>query len=763
MFNKTDTAQTDDTNSKASIKASSSTNDKKRKNFRQPHIKKNDTYSGSNVIKYLQRLKLSTKAVIFAIAIGTLPVVGIGMISYSFGSKSIHKQIIKTQENQVISLGEIINRFLLARYGDIQILSNLPFLTNAEISKITSIADKKAVLNSFIAAYQGYDHLAVFDLNGQIIIQSKGGTSSQERNLKYFQEVLQKNAPVISEPETLKNNAVVIYIAAPIKDVATGKTIAVVRTRISMQLLIETIKNYVDHNDDYYLVDSQGKFFLSLQQDLLGQAATVIYPGLAKLMDREKVDILTGVQTIYQVPQLVSYAPLRKLAGLPNLNWQLILATDAAIALQPQRQFLKNIVNLTTLIALLMTLVAAWLAKSITKQNSPDDEIKISLGNQKDEELLTGVKEGNIQVAGLETVAENKLSIAFPERAIQDSRETKNGQEWQQKEPLQLQLLQLIKQVENAAKGDLTVQAEVKDGEIGNIANVFNSILASLRDIVNNIKQNTHQINRDIGSNQDAINCLTETAITQVEEINRTLAKVEQMTKSMQALVDDAQEITAMANNANYIANKSGKALDLTVENILFLQETVGETAKKVQHLGESSQQISRVVSLINQIAVQTNLLAINAGIEAARAGEEGQGFAVVAEEVGELAARSAAATQEIEQIVEKIKRDTTEVVKAMEVGTNQVIESTQIAADAQHSLSEIVDISQQINDFINSISTASISQVETSQAINQLMKNIVSISEHTGDSSRQISASLQKIAEISQQLENQVNTFKIN
>jgi twitching motility protein PilJ len=203
--------------------------------------------------------------------------------------------------------------------------------------------------------------------------------------------------------------------------------------------------------------------------------------------------------------------------------------------------------------------------------------------------------------------------------------------------------------------------------------------------------------------------------------------------------------------------------MDLSVENILSLQETVGETAKKVRHLGESSQQISRVVSLINQIAMQTNLLAINAGIEAARAGEEGQGFAVVAEEVGELATRSAAATQEIEQIVEKIKRDTTEVVKAMEVGTNQVIESTQIAADAKQSLSEIVDISQQIDTFVKSLSTASVSQLETSQVVSQLMKNIADISEKNSDYSQQISASLQKTAEIFQHLENKVETFKVN
>ncbi|MBD2296244.1 methyl-accepting chemotaxis protein [Anabaena sphaerica FACHB-251] len=741
MINKTDTAHTGDANNKASIKASAPITDKKVEIIGQPHIKTSDNYPGNNVIRYLRQLKLSTKAIIFSIAIGTLPVLGIGMIAYNLGSKSISKQIISTQEKEVISLGEIINRFMLARYGDIQILSSLPFLSNPELSKSTSIAEKQAVLNRFITAYQGYDHVAVFNLNGKVIIQSKGGTISQEQNLKYFQEVLRTNAPVISQPEILKNNAVVIYIAAPIKDVATGKTTAVVRTRVSIQLLIESIKNYVDNNDDYYLVDTDGKFFLSLQKDLLGQEATVIYPGLANLLNRENLDTFTGVETIYQAPQLVSYAPLKKLEGLPKLNWQLILAKDGAIALDPQRQFLKLIAHITAIMALLMTLLAAWLAKSITKQNFSAYASLETLGNQKEDVLPVGVKEQDIQVA----------------------KESISEQEYQPKNTLHLQLLQLISQVENAAKGDLTVQVEVKDGEIGTIANVFNSILKSLRDIVIHVKQNASQINRDIGLNQNAINHFSEDATTQFEEFNRTLATVEQMTNYMQALANDAQGITAIANHAKYTTIRSVKAMDLTVKNIVSLQETVDETAKKVRHLGESSQQISRVVSLINQVAMQTNLLAINAGIEAARAGEEGQGFAVVAEEVGELAARSASATQEIEQIVEKIKRDTTEVVKAMEVGTNQVIESTQIAADAQQSLSEFVDISQQINDFIKSISTASVSPEQTSQIVNQLSKDIVAISQRTSDSSRQISASLQQTAEISQRLQNQVENFKIN
>jgi twitching motility protein PilJ len=756
MFNKTDTDQTGDPNKKASIKTLSPMTDKRKEVkevVEQEHITTTNKYFGKNIInKYLQQVKLRTKALIFSIAIGTLPVLGIGIIAYSFGSNLISKQIIKTQENQLISLGDIINGFLLARYGDIQILSTLPFLTNAEVSKSTTLAEKQTVLNRFITAYQGYDHLAVFDLNGRVIIQSQGATSSQEQNLKYFQDVIQKNAPVISQPETLQNNVVVIYIAAPVKDVATGKVIAVVRTRISMQGLIEAIKNQVDNNKDYYLVDDEGKFFLSLQRELLGQKATVIYPGLADLLNSENVENSTGVRTIHQTPQLVSYAPLKKLESLPDLKWQLILAENAGIAFGPQRQFLKLIANITTLIALVMTLVVAWLAKSIIKQNSAELVAVANLTNK----IKTPLEDQEIAELPEELPADGKDYIQVNQESISEEKE-------QEKNTLHLQLLQLISQVESTAKGNLKVQAEVQDGEIGTIANVFNSLLESLRDIVTQVKQNASQINRDISSNQDYIKYLAESENTQIKKINRTLVTVEQMTKSIQALADGAQEITAIANHANQNANKSGKAMDLTVENILSLQETVGETAKKVRHLGESSQQISRVVSLINQIAIQTNLLAINAGIEAARAGEEGQGFAIVAEEVGELATRSAAATQEIEQIVEQIKRDTDEVVKAMEVGTNQVIQSTQIAADAKQSLSEIVDISQQIDAFVKSIATASVSQVETSKVINQLMKDVLAISQRTGESCRQISMSLQKTVEISQQLEQKVETFKVN
>jgi len=341
--------------------------------------------------------------------------------------------------------------------------------------------------------------------------------------------------------------------------------------------------------------------------------------------------------------------------------------------------------------------------------------------------------------------------------------QTDSDDERHQKEELQMQLIELLSEVEGAAMGDLTVRADVTAGDIGTVADFFNSIVESLRDIVTQVKSSATQVNQAISDNSGAINLLAEQALSQAAEITNTLDAVDEMTQSIQAVAENAREAAVIANTARSTAANSGKAMELTVQNIFSLRETVGETAKKVKRLGESTQQISRVVALINQISMQTNLLAINAGIEAARAGEEGQGFAVVAEEVGELAARSAAATNEIEQIVENIQRETTDVVQAMEVGVSQVVQGTQIVEDAKLSLSQILEVSRQIDDLVQSISTTTNRGVETSHQVSALMKEIAAVSQRTSTSSRQVSESLQQTVAISQQLQESVGTFKVS
>jgi twitching motility protein PilJ len=771
MFNKTNSNQGSGAQNRASLISSQKITGSGVKLPTNTTSKTANNSSLNQVVASFTRLGLVKKATILAIAIGTIPVLGIGAIAFSFANKSIIKQITQSQQAEATGLSDKVNRFMLERYGDIQVISSLPFLTSPQASVNTTNQQKKAVLDRVVEAYKAYDSVAVFNRQGNLIVQSTGEPLDNQKDRTYFQDALQKDTPVISKPETAKNTGVMsIYIAAPVKETRTGQTIGVVQARMPVKSLEEVLKNYVANGQQYHLLDASGTVFLSPQKALLGKEAKGEYSNLPKLVAAKKVNSFIEVPKTHKKQELVSYVPATKLDGLPDLNWQVLLSTDTAIVFEPQRQLLWTIAIGTALTALIVGAIASRLAKLTTQPILNAIAALAKLGQGKFNTRLEIEREDELGLlnANINQMAE-QLQVLVKEQELDEIEQSRNvpvigsDDERHQKETLQQQLLQLLNNVEGAARGDLTVRADVTAGEIGTVADFFNSIVESLRDIVTQVQQAATHVNTAIGSNEGAIRHLAEEALTQAAEINHTLDAVDQMTQSMKSVAESAEKAAFVANHAAHTATKSGHAMDLTVQNILSLRETVGETAKKVKRLGESSQQISRVVSLINQIAIQTNLLAINAGIEAARAGEEGQGFAVVAEEVGELAVRSAAATQEIEQIVENIQRETSEVVQAMEIGTTQVVEGTRIVEEAKESLSEILDVSRQIDSLVQSISTATASQVETSQSVSQLMKDIAAVSQRTSDSSRQVSESLQQTVEISHQLQETVEAFKVS
>lgn len=336
-------------------------------------------------------------------------------------------------------------------------------------------------------------------------------------------------------------------------------------------------------------------------------------------------------------------------------------------------------------------------------------------------------------------------------------------QQRQQKEALQRQIVQLLSNVEEVAKGNLTVRAEVTAGELGTVAEFFNTIIESLRRLVSSVKIAAAQVNVAVGENKNEMQQLADVALNQAQEISSTLDSLKQMTRSIQAVADSAHQAAEVSRTAGIAAQVGGMAMNRTVESIVDLRQIVAQTANKVKNLSESSQQISKVVSLINQIALQTNVLAINATIEANRAGEEGKGFALVAEEIGELATKSSTATKEVQQIVENIQTEISEAVTAMEWGTMQVIEGTHFVEDTKKSLKEIIDVARQIDQLVHTITQATKSQVQTSNTVTDLIQKIAQISESTATSSHQVSNSLQQTLGVAQQLQASVGAFKVN
>ncbi|KAM3116424.1 methyl-accepting chemotaxis protein [Phormidesmis sp. 146-33] len=332
----------------------------------------------------------------------------------------------------------------------------------------------------------------------------------------------------------------------------------------------------------------------------------------------------------------------------------------------------------------------------------------------------------------------------------------------QAKEDLQRQVIRLLDDVEGAARGDLTVQAEVTADVLGAVADSFNLTIQNLREIVQQVKTAARQVSTGSTENEMFARSLSSDALRQAEELAVTLNSVQVMTDSIQRVAESAREAEEVARSASATALKGGEAVERTVAGILEIRETVAETTRKVKRLAESSQEISKIVALISQIASRTNLLALNASIEAARAGEAGRGFAIVADEVRQLADRAAKASKEIEQIVLQIQSETGSVMTAMEEGTQQVIEGTRLAEQAKRSLEDIIQVSNRIDTLVRSITADTVEQTETSRAVAQVMQSVELTAQETSQEAQRVSGSLQNLVGVARNLLTSVERFRV-
>lgn len=467
---------------------------------------------------------------------------------------------------------------------------------------------------------------------------------------------------------------------------------------------------------------------------------------------------------------LLTYAAVEPASGANN-DLGVLVYQPMSEVFAAQQSLVLTLLGGTVLTALVVSTLAAYLANRATQPIIEASKAVAKLGRGKFETRLPveGTDELAVLSSNINVMAEQ---LEYQLEFIQDSAQRQSlfqaqalvaQQQQRQREALQRDLVRLVQSIEGAANGDLTVRAESSTDEIGVVADVFNSVVESLRKIAINVKRSTIQVNRAIDANQRSMRQLSADALSQVEHISQTMTDVVQMSSSIQGVAANARQAAAVARQASSTAHKGGQAMDQTVSSVLGLRKAVATTTQKVKQLGEASGQIAQIVASIDEIALKTNLLAINASIEAAHAGEEGQGFAVVAGEIGQLAEQSARATKEIERIAKDIREGTRDVVTSMEVSTAQVVEGSSRLHETKESLVEILSVSEEIDRLVQSISAATVSQAKTSRTVADLMQQMTVASQRTSEFSRQVDAALQGTGEIAQSLETSVDGFKVD
>lgn len=325
----------------------------------------------------MPNISLRIKAILFALVLGTIPAILTGAITFFFANQNLTSYVIKYQESRAIAIAHDLSNFVFERYLDVREIANLSILNDPRVSQTTSISQKQALLDKYVKQGEGYDSIAVADLQGNTILQSSGEPVIDLAKRKYFQEVIKTNLPTVMQPsKSSLNDEYSIFAAAPILEINTGKTIGILRTRTPIKYLEEAFKENQEkltidseglEKEQYHLIDGNGKFFSATEIDQVGRDAPLDFSLFAKMQADRKIRSAIDIDKINGNEQLITYAPIEKKENMPDLGWSVIIANDTKDVFAPQKQLLLALILGVGSTAAVVSAIAAFLASITTK------------------------------------------------------------------------------------------------------------------------------------------------------------------------------------------------------------------------------------------------------------------------------------------------------------------------------------------------------------------------------------------------------------
>ena len=328
-------------------------------------------------------------------------------------------------------------------------------------------------------------------------------------------------------------------------------------------------------------------------------------------------------------------------------------------------------------------------------------------------------------------------------------------------EALQKSVTEFLTITSQIARGDLTLRGTVTDDALGNVVDSVNDMLDNFTRLLERVRKAAIDVSTSANEILASSEQMASGATQQDQEIGNTTTAVEELTRSMKQVSNNAEASTEAARRALDAAEQGNRAVRDTLEGMQRIRASVQASARKIKSLGDRSLQISEIVNVINDITEQTNLLALNAAIEAARAGEAGRGFAVVADEIRKLAEHSRAATKDIVALIKAIQAETNEAMVVMEDGTKEAEVGARLADQAGRALEAISVVVRQSAELVQQISLASKQQVRGNEGVAQAMQIISNITRQTSQGARQTARTVENMVKLSEQLNEALSQFR--
>jgi len=564
------------------------------------------------------KFSLTTKAIAFSIALGTLPAMAIGLSNYISASNNYRQNAIESQELLTFSLADKIGRFMFERTGDIRVISRLPILNNPEGTKEITQQQRQNVLDGFLKIYGIYDSIAVMDLSGKVILRTTGETSTNLADRDYFKEVMRTKQSVIVQPRKASIGEVAVHLAAPIVNVNTGKMIGVVRARMPVKsldsILNEKISNAAQqaqqagaNRKEYHLISSDDKFFVAKEAEQVGHDAKEDIASFAKMQAEKKVVTAIDVDRLDNAEQLVSYSPVPQMEGMPELNWSVVLAEDTKSVFAGQQQLINNLLlgtGITLLVAGgLAVLFASRTAKMIQQIASAVASSSTEIGATVEQQERTTTEQASS--VNQTTVTVEELGAASRQAAEQAEASAAGAR----------QALELADSGSKAVHQTMAEMSTVRD-KVGAIAEQIMQLseqttqIGSISDLVADVANQTNML---------ALNAAVEAARAGEHgkgfgvvagEIRKLADQSKKSAEKINALVNDIQ---ASINGTVMATDEGTKSVDYGLRLAQGTVESFTGVADAVNHVFLNSQQISlsakqqavsvqQVVSAMNEI-----------------------------------------------------------------------------------------------------------------------------------------------------------------